>query len=85
MHISEVADTYVRDINDFLKEHDSVRVKVINITDGKIGLRSNKQTHSPRTVVCTKARQGGEPHPPQATSKNAWHAISKKVRKGSKH
>jgi S1 RNA binding domain protein len=38
VHISEVADTYVRDINDFLKEQDRVKVKVINITDGKIGL-----------------------------------------------
>ena len=38
VHISEVADTYVRDINDFLKEQDRVKVKVINITDGRIGL-----------------------------------------------
>ncbi|NLW23692.1 MAG: S1 RNA-binding domain-containing protein [Clostridia bacterium] len=39
VHISEVADTYVKDVNDFLKENDKVKVKVINIDEkGKIGL-----------------------------------------------
>ncbi|MDN5326361.1 MAG: binding domain protein [Moorella sp. (in: firmicutes)] len=39
VHISEVADTYVKDVNDYVKEKDRVRVKVINIDDkGKIGL-----------------------------------------------
>jgi S1 RNA binding domain protein len=39
VHISEVADTYVKDVKDFIKEKDRVRVKVINIDpQGKIGL-----------------------------------------------
>lgn len=39
VHISEVADTYVKDVKDFLKERDRVKVKVINIdANGKIGL-----------------------------------------------
>lgn len=39
VHISEVADTYVKDVNDYVKEKDRVRVKVINIDEkGKIGL-----------------------------------------------
>ena len=39
VHISEVADTYVKDVNDFLKEQDIVKVKVVNIGEnGKIGL-----------------------------------------------
>ncbi|NLN16752.1 MAG: S1 RNA-binding domain-containing protein [Firmicutes bacterium] len=38
VHISEVADAYVKDINDYLKENDIVKVKVINISEGKIGL-----------------------------------------------
>ena len=39
VHISEVADSYVRDIKDFLKENDTVKVKVLTY-DGKqkIGL-----------------------------------------------
>ena len=39
VHISEVADVYVKDVNDFLKEKDKVKVKVLNVDDhGKIGL-----------------------------------------------
>ncbi len=39
VHISEVADTYVRDINDFLHEQDPVRVKVLSMDDrGKVAL-----------------------------------------------
>lgn len=38
VHISEVADAYVRDIKDYLKENDQVKVKIINIDKGKIGL-----------------------------------------------
>ncbi len=39
VHISEVADVYVRDVKDFLKEQDKVKVKVLSIDDrGKIGL-----------------------------------------------
>ena len=38
-HISQVANTYVRDIRDFLSEGQSVRVKVLRMTpDGKINL-----------------------------------------------
>ncbi|SIT93343.1 S1 domain-containing RNA-binding protein [Edaphobacillus lindanitolerans] len=43
VHISEVADHYVKDINDLLKVGDTVEVKVMNIgTDGKIGLSIRK-------------------------------------------
>jgi len=46
VHISEVADAYVKDIKDYLKEQDKVMVKVINIDPkGKIGL-SIKQAKS---------------------------------------
>ncbi|HHX95802.1 MAG TPA: S1 RNA-binding domain-containing protein [Clostridia bacterium] len=49
IHISEVADTYVKDVNDFLKEKQQVKVKVINIgDDGKIGLSIKQLNASPR-------------------------------------
>ena len=39
VHISEVADAYVRDVKDYLKEQDKVFVKIINVdAQGKIGL-----------------------------------------------
>ncbi|MGI6144335.1 MAG: S1 RNA-binding domain-containing protein [Clostridia bacterium] len=51
VHISEVADSYVKDVKDFLKEKDKIRVKVIHIDEnGKIGL-SIKQVNSPQTTV----------------------------------
>ncbi|MCG7337454.1 S1 domain-containing RNA-binding protein [Sporosarcina sp. ACRSM] len=43
VHISEVADNYVKDINDHLKVGDMIEVKVMNVgTDGKIGLSIRK-------------------------------------------
>lgn len=46
VHISEVADAYVKDVKDYLKEQDKIKVKVINIDPkGKIGL-SIKQANA---------------------------------------
>ncbi|WP_047986251.1 S1 domain-containing RNA-binding protein [Ornithinibacillus californiensis] len=43
VHISEVADNYVKDINEHLTVGDQVEVKVINVEkDGKIGLSIKK-------------------------------------------
>ncbi|MDM5152884.1 S1 domain-containing RNA-binding protein [Bacillus sp. DX1.1] len=50
VHISEVADNYVKDINDHLKVGDQVEVKVINVEkDGKIGLSIKKAKERERT------------------------------------
>ncbi|MGE5591668.1 MAG: S1 RNA-binding domain-containing protein [Bacillota bacterium] len=39
VHISEVADTFVRDVKEFLKEQDRVRVRVMSCDpQGRIGL-----------------------------------------------
>ncbi len=47
VHISEVADVYVRDVKDFLKEQEQVKVKVLSVDDrGKVGL-SIKQLRPP--------------------------------------
>lgn len=43
VHISEVALTFVKDINDHLKEGDAVKVKVLSIDDnGKVSLSIKK-------------------------------------------
>jgi S1 RNA binding domain protein len=48
VHISEVADNYVKDINEHLKVGDEVEVKVINVEkDGKIGLSIKKAKERP--------------------------------------
>jgi len=59
VHISEVDESYVRDVNDFLKVQDKVTVKVINIDPkGKIGL-SIKQAK-------TQAEASSEADKPEA-------------------
>ena len=48
VHISEVADNYVKDINEHLTVGDMVEVKVINVEkDGKIGLSIKKAKEKP--------------------------------------
>ncbi|MCF6094688.1 S1 domain-containing RNA-binding protein [Microaerobacter geothermalis] len=48
VHISEIADNYVKNVNDILKVEDIVTVKVINVeNDGKIGLSIRKAKENP--------------------------------------
>ncbi len=57
VHISEIADEYVKDINDFFKKADKVKVKVLSVEgNGKIGLSirqavegASSQKRSPRS------------------------------------
>jgi len=57
VHISEVADVYVKDVREFLKEQDHVKVKVINVDDnGKIGLSIKQATPQPARNVNRERR-----------------------------
>ncbi len=49
IHISEVANEYVRDIKDHLKLQDKVKVKIINVnpTNGKVDLSLKQATAAP--------------------------------------
>ena len=48
VHISEVADSYVKDINEYLTVGEEITVKVINVEkDGKIGLSIKKAKDKP--------------------------------------
>jgi len=49
VHISEVANTYVKDINEYLKKNDTVKVKILNVeSDGKVGLSIKKAQNNRR-------------------------------------
>lgn len=53
VHISEIADAYVKDINDYVKKNDAVKVKVLSVdTSGKIGLsiKQASPTYRPRNT-----------------------------------
>jgi len=48
VHISEIADSYVKDVHEHLKINDVVTVKVINVDkDGKIGLSIRQAVDRP--------------------------------------
>jgi S1 RNA binding domain protein len=51
VHISEVADEYVKDVNQFLKTNDLVKVKVLNLDKGKIGLSIRQAQPRPERNV----------------------------------
>lgn len=51
VHIREIADTYVKDVRDYLKEQEKVKVKVLGVNErGKLDL-SVKQALSPEERV----------------------------------
>lgn len=61
VHISEVADNYVKDINEHLKVGDQVDVKVINVEkDGKIGLSIKKAMEKPERSPRSDKFRGGD-------------------------
>jgi S1 RNA binding domain protein len=66
IHISEVADVYVRDVKDFLKEQDKVKVKVLSVDErGKIGLSIKQLQAAPagNTVSPRKAHANDNRRP----------------------
>ncbi len=64
VHISEISDTYVKDIHDHLKVNDPVKVKVINVENGKIGLsiRQAAENATPTTTERPRKPRGGASH-----------------------
>jgi S1 RNA binding domain protein len=68
VHISEVANTYVNDIHEFLQEGQTVKVKILSIDPaGKIGLSIKKALPpAPRPP-----RPAGGPRPGGAPRQNA--------------
>ena len=89
VHISEVADVYVRDVRDFLSEGDTVRAKVISIDDrGKIALsikqlqRENNSDHNgggraPRQPGFRGRGQNDSRRPPRQLSASFEERLSK--------
>ena len=47
VHISEIANTYVNDVHDFLQEGQTVKVKLLAIKDGKLDLSIKKALPAP--------------------------------------
>ncbi len=70
VHVSEVASTFVNDIHDFVKEGETVKVKVLTVSDdGKISL-SIKKAAEPQQSNKPKERRNPRPQP---TNTEAMH------------
>ncbi|MEH7115162.1 S1 domain-containing RNA-binding protein [Neobacillus niacini] len=75
VHISEVADNYVKDINDHLKVGDQVEVKVINVgKDGKIGLSIKKAIDKPETQQRSHSHSNSHSQRPRQNRSNDRNA-----------
>ncbi|MGI6610329.1 MAG: S1 RNA-binding domain-containing protein [Limnochordia bacterium] len=61
VHISEVADAYVKDIKDYLQESQMVKVKVINVSNGKVGLSIKQVNTDGVRDFRSNRRPGGRP------------------------
>ena len=62
VHISEVADSYVKDINEHLQKKDKVKVKVLNVNgDGKIGLSIRRVSNDGKKDTQQQQRKGARP------------------------
>ena len=62
VHISEVSDLYVRDVHDFLKENEKVKVKVLSVDPrGKIGLSVKQASPERKQRSAADARMSPKP------------------------
>ena len=60
VHISEVAPTFVKEIRDFVKENQVVKVKILSIgEDGKVSLSMKKAMEQPQRPASSAPRSGG--------------------------
>ncbi len=64
VHISEIADEYVKDIKDHLVENQEVRVKVLSTDKGKISLSIKKAVDSKKTLKTNSGTASGNSVPP---------------------
>ena len=59
VHISEIANTFVNDVHDFVQDGETVKVKVIGITDdGKINLSIKKAAEPEQPARQSRPQRG---------------------------
>ncbi|MEH6948944.1 RNA-binding protein S1 [Peribacillus asahii] len=71
VHISEVADSYVKDVNDHLKVGDQVEVKVLSEKDGKLSLSIKKAIDKPEGQTSTYSQRAPRQGRPNSYSKDS--------------
>lgn len=74
VHISEIANTFVNDVSDFLHEGDTVKVKILSAENGRINLSIKKAlppqeqpaSRGPRPPMQHRPATGPAPRPVQS-------------------
>ncbi|MBM7570885.1 S1 domain-containing RNA-binding protein [Aquibacillus albus] len=61
VHISEVADSFVKDVNDHLKVGDQIEVKVLDKKEGKIALSIKKAVDRPERKSSSYSQRTSRP------------------------
>lgn len=73
VHISEVARSYVNDINEFVKVNDVVKMKVLSISeDGKISLSIRKALEKEQNEERRERRERKVAPPPKPDGSYTW-------------
>ncbi len=73
VHISEVARSFVNDINDFVKINDVVKAKVLNVSDdGKIALSIRKALEQEKPPERRERRERRTPAPSKPDGSYTW-------------
>ncbi len=79
VHISEVSSTYVKDIHDYLKEGQTVKVKVLSVgEDGKIGLSIRRAEEKEQAREERRGGQRGERRRSGPSKPNVWQGTKQR-------
>ena len=75
VHISEIANSYVNDVHDFLQEGQDVKVKLLAIKDGKLDLSIKKALPAPERPAQRnfQPRPAAVPRPAAARRSGSGH------------
>ena len=79
VHISEVSHSYVKDINDFLKVGDEIKVKILSVDEDakKISLSIRKTEPEPKREPRKPAAKGRQQ---AADSKEGFNTLEQKLK-----
>ena len=73
VHISEVAKSYVTDIREFVKENDTVKMKVLSVgDDGKISLSIKRAVEEPKKKRFEKKQNFSSREPAKFDPSYTW-------------
>ncbi len=75
VHISEIADTYVKDVRDFIQVGDQVKVKVLNVSGNKIGLSMKQAVSSKPAEVKPDRVRRPNPNPGRRNAYGQDHRV----------